>query len=102
MVTHTMEKFPLKGTSALGADARQIRRLDSANSYLSEILKPQFAEFFAEPATLRSAFNLANALFHFHEWLFASHQVELAKQFGVTKPSGFSNCVCFLRNFSLR
>jgi hypothetical protein len=72
----------ISGSSSLSANAQQIRRLEDAQAYYSAILKPQYDKFFAEEATLLSAFNLANALFHFHEWLFASHKAELAREFG--------------------
>jgi hypothetical protein len=82
-------KISKEGSGTFGADALQIRRLDSAKSYYFEILKPQYDEFFAEPATLRSAFNLAGALFHFRDWLFANQKAELVKHFGVTFKSEF-------------
>ena len=49
---------------------------DNAEKYFSEILEPQFNEFFNNPATLRCAFNLATALFHFHEWLYEFHRAK--------------------------
>lgn len=80
---------PIRGSSSLSANAQQIRRLEDAQTYYSAILKPQYEKFFAKEATLLSAFNLANALFHFHEWLFASHKGELARHFGVKTHQAF-------------
>ena len=61
--------------------------IDSAHKYYLEILKPQHEEFFAAPATLRGAFNLATALFHFHEWLYEFHKADLEAHFGTKLPT---------------
>jgi hypothetical protein len=71
-------------SSNLAANTTLIHVLDSVSKYYSEVLKPKYDEFFAAPATLRSAFNLARNLFHFHDWLFASHKAELQAHFGKT------------------
>src|SRR5436190_1603284 len=68
-------KFAASG--GLTVNSITIHRLDTARKHYSEILKPEHDEFSANPATLRSAFNLASNLFHFHEWLFHGHQVQL-------------------------
>lgn len=61
-----------------------VHRLDSAGKYYSEILKPEYDDFFATPATLRSAFRLAGVLFHFRDWLFCHHKAQLEAHFGTT------------------
>lgn len=70
------------GSSTVSAGANQIHTLDSASKYYSEILKPEYDEFFERPATLRSAFNLAKNLFHCRDWAFADHRSELEAHFG--------------------
>jgi hypothetical protein len=72
----------LAGSSSLSASSTLIHVLDSASKYYSEVLKLEYDQFFAAPATLRSAFNLATGLFHFHEWLFEHHRKELEAHFG--------------------
>jgi hypothetical protein len=80
--------FPASSKIAISSELRAsgtlIHVLDSASKYYSEILKPEHDEFFAARSTLRSAFNLATNLFHFHEWLFDSHRVQLEAYFGKT------------------
>jgi hypothetical protein len=74
-------------SSALRASGTLIHVLDSASKYYSEILKPEHDEFFAAPATLRSAFNFARSLFHFHDWLFDGHRAQLEAHFGTPLQS---------------
>jgi hypothetical protein len=73
----------LADSSTLGVCSTLIHMLDSACKYYSEILKAEYDEYFAAPATLRSAFNLAKNLFHFHDWLFEDHRKELEAHFGM-------------------
>jgi hypothetical protein len=61
--------------------------IDSAEKYYAEILEPQYREFFKNPATLLSAFNLAGALFHFHEWIYEYHKISLETHFGKSLPT---------------
>jgi hypothetical protein len=84
MFTKTIE---IKSSSSVGVTATAMLTLDSATKYYSEILKPAHDEFFANPATLRSAFILASALFHFHEWLFEYHKTALEGHLGATLGS---------------
>jgi hypothetical protein len=62
--------------------------IDSAEKYFAEMLKPQYDEFFDNPATLRNAFNLATALLG--AWLDAATKPRLRKFFAPrsrTNPS---------------
>jgi hypothetical protein len=77
----------IETTSSFGITASATLTLDTATKYYSQILEPTHDEFFANPATLRSAFVLASALFHFHEWLFEHHKGALERHFGVTLGS---------------
>jgi hypothetical protein len=77
----------MASSSEFHARSTLIHVLDSASKYYSEILKPEHDEFFAAQATLRSAFNLATNLFHFHEWLFDGHKAQLEVCFGRTLKS---------------
>src|SRR5262245_923925 len=61
--------------------------IDGAEKYFAEVLKPQYYKFFGHPATLRGAFNLATALFHFHEWLYEFHKASLESHLGKSLPS---------------
>src|SRR5437773_7469941 len=67
----------------LAAGANQNHTLDSASKYYLEILKSEHDEYFATPATLRSAFNLAKNIFHCADWAFEHHRTELEAHFGV-------------------
>jgi hypothetical protein len=77
----------LAGSSTLAAGANQIHTLDSASKYYLEILKPEYDEYFAAPATLRSAFNLVKNLFHCRDWSFEHHRTELEAHFGIKLAS---------------
>jgi hypothetical protein len=86
-----MRRWPasskMEGSPSLAVNSILIHRLDSARKYYSEILKPEYDDFFAAPATLRSAFRVAGALFHFRDWLFEFHRAELEAHFGTTLAS---------------
>ncbi len=58
--------------------------LDTAKKYYSEVLKPQYDEFFNSPTSFRTAFNLVGSLFHFHEWIYEDYKIELEAHFGKT------------------
>jgi hypothetical protein len=58
------------------------RVVDTADKYFDEVLKPQYDAFLSDPSSFPSAFNLASALFHFHEWMLASHKAAVEKHYG--------------------
>jgi hypothetical protein len=58
-----------------------------ADDYMARILRPDYDEFFAGPATLRSAVHLANSLYHMHEWMHDSYKSELEAHFSKSLPA---------------
>jgi hypothetical protein len=82
--------FHIKIESSAEMTTTMTLTLASAGQYYSRILKPTYDEFFAKPATLRSAFILASALFHFHEWLFEYHEPALDAHFGIKLGSKYA------------
>ena len=61
--------------------------LTSTRDYFDNVLAPNKVAFFDAPATFASAINLATALYHFHEWLFAEFKPQLETEFGKTLSS---------------
>jgi hypothetical protein len=61
--------------------------LSSAADYFDRVVKPNKDAFFGTPSTFANAFNLATALYHFHEWLFHSFRSELEAEFTATFSS---------------
>jgi hypothetical protein len=71
----------MTATTALHVSGTSIHVLDTAKKYFTEVLRPEYEDFFGSAATLRGAFNLANAIFHFHEWLYEDYRTELGNLF---------------------
>ena len=55
----------------------KIETLANSKDYFDQVLRPNVDAFFNHVSTFSSAFNMASALFHFHEWLFQLDQAAI-------------------------
>jgi hypothetical protein len=82
LLERLVNRIEVESSSSVRVQGTLMHVLDTASKYYSELLRPEYQEFFSAAATLRSAFNLATNLFHYHEWLFDQHRSELEAHFG--------------------
>lgn len=61
----------------------QSQSLTGSEDYFLFVLRPNKEAFFGKPSAFASALNLATALYHFHEWLFAEFETTLTAKFNV-------------------
>jgi hypothetical protein len=62
-------------------------QLITAEDYFLEVIRPNHRMFFSRKSSFATAVNFAASLYHFHEWLYASHRAGLEASFADTLPS---------------
>jgi hypothetical protein len=65
----------------------QTETLRGAEDYFIRVLRPNKEAFFGNASNFANTLNLATALYHFHEWLYASFKAQLEGELN-TKFSG--------------
>jgi hypothetical protein len=62
--------------------------IEDPKAFFEEIITPSYSDFVGSASSFRTAFNVATALFHMHEWLLTYKQPELEAHFSETYGSG--------------
>lgn len=72
-----------------------MKTIGNTREYFDEIVEYNLQQYKAQPTCLAAAFNLANALFHLHEWFWHDYENELKIMFGenVKSEKKFSGAV---------
>jgi hypothetical protein len=76
------------------------QKIDTYQDFLSEIVEPDFHDFFADKSNLRRAWQCAGSLFHLHDWVYEAHKTSIDAKYTFTTRQGATQSVSKNEHFA--